>query len=66
MQYYEKVGKPTPKVEVMKFLSGKGYIDSKDYAGDCEPVVIMAKGQSMRPLLILINHFPLESTEKLC
>ena len=50
----------------MKFLSGKGYIDSKDYAGDCEPVVIMAKGQSMRPLLILINHFPLESTEKLC
>lgn len=47
MQYYEKVGKPTPKVEVMKYLRGKGYIDSKDYAGDCVPVVIMAKGQSM-------------------
>ncbi|KAL4024960.1 hypothetical protein IC575_013333 [Cucumis melo] len=48
VEYYEKVGKPTPKVEVMKFLSGKGYIDSKDYAGDCEPVVIMAKGQNVQ------------------
>lgn len=48
VEYYEKVGKPTPKVEVMKYLRGKGYIDSKDYAGDCVPVVIMAKGQSVQ------------------
>ncbi|XP_023528468.1 uncharacterized protein LOC111791386 [Cucurbita pepo subsp. pepo] len=48
VEYYEKVGKPTPKVEVMKFLKGKGYIDSKDYAGDCVPVVIMAKGQNVQ------------------
>lgn len=40
------MGKPTPKVEVMKFLKGKGYTDAKDYAGECEPVVIIAKGQS--------------------
>lgn len=46
MQYYEKIGKPTPKVEGMKFLKGKGYKDAKDFAGECEPVVILAKGQS--------------------
>lgn len=46
LQYYEKIGKPTPKVEVMKFLKGKGYKDAKDFAGECEPVVILAKGQS--------------------
>lgn len=48
LQYYEDMGKPTPKVEVMKFLKGKGYIDAKEYAGECEPVVIIAKGQSNR------------------
>ncbi|KAF5941684.1 hypothetical protein HYC85_019326 [Camellia sinensis] len=37
VKYYEEVGKPTPKVEVMKFLNGKGYIDAKDSAGEYEP-----------------------------
>ncbi|KAH7522431.1 hypothetical protein FEM48_Zijuj07G0137700 [Ziziphus jujuba var. spinosa] len=34
VKYYEDMGKPTPKTEVMKFLKGKGYVDAKDYAGD--------------------------------
>ena len=47
-QYYEDIGKPTPKIEVTKFLKGKGYVDAKDYIcrAECEPVVIIAKGQS--------------------
>lgn len=49
------MGKPTPKVEVMKFLKGKGYTDAKEYAGECEPVVIIAKGQSTK---ILSLFFP--------
>ncbi|PON80236.1 PGAP2-interacting protein [Parasponia andersonii] len=48
VKYYEDMGKPTPKVEVMKFLKGKGYTDAKDYAGECEPVVIIAKGQNVQ------------------
>ncbi|CAL5347102.1 unnamed protein product [Camellia sinensis] len=48
VKYYEEVGKPTPKVEVMKFLNGKGYIDAKDSAGEYEPVVIIAKGQNVQ------------------
>uniref|UniRef100_A0A5B7BHL5 Endonuclease/exonuclease/phosphatase domain-containing protein n=1 Tax=Davidia involucrata TaxID=16924 RepID=A0A5B7BHL5_DAVIN len=48
VKYYEEIGKPTPKIEVTKFLKGKGYIDSKDFAGECEPVVIIAKGQSVQ------------------
>lgn len=46
-QYYEEMGKPTPKHEVMKFLKSKQYTDAKEFAGECEPVVIIAKGQSM-------------------
>ena len=53
LQYYEQMGKPTPKIEVMKFLKAKGYTDSKDYAGECEPVVIIAKGQSTIYLFFL-------------
>lgn len=49
LQYYEEMGKPTPKVEVMKFLTSKEYTDAKDFAGECEPVVMIAKGQSMKP-----------------
>ena len=30
----------------MRYLKGKGYSDSKESAGECEPVVIIAKGQS--------------------
>ncbi|GJN41159.1 hypothetical protein PR202_gn00497 [Eleusine coracana subsp. coracana] len=32
-EYYEEIGKPTPKVEVMKYLKGKQYVDAKDFAG---------------------------------
>lgn len=46
-QYYEEMGKPTPKVEVMKYLKNKQYTDAKHFAGECESVVIIAKGQSM-------------------
>lgn len=45
MQYYEEIGKPTPKVEVMQYLKAKQYVDAKDFAGECEAVVVVAKGQ---------------------
>ncbi|GMY27587.1 DNAse I-like superfamily protein [Fagus crenata] len=48
VKYYEKLGKPTPKVEVMKFLKGKGFTDAQDFAGECESVVILAKGQNVQ------------------
>ncbi|KAK8661653.1 hypothetical protein V6N13_091249 [Hibiscus sabdariffa] len=48
VKYYEDIGKPRPRTEVMKLLSGKEYVDSKDYAGECEPVVIIAKGQNVQ------------------
>ncbi|PKI68810.1 hypothetical protein CRG98_010867 [Punica granatum] len=47
VRYYEDIGKPTPKAEVMKFMNLKQYIDAKHFAGDCEPVVIIAKGQTL-------------------
>ncbi|MED6150587.1 hypothetical protein PIB30_073768 [Stylosanthes scabra] len=47
-QYYEEMGKPTPKVEVMKYLKSKQYTDAKDFAGECESVVVIAKGQSVQ------------------
>ncbi|GKA72658.1 DNAse I-like superfamily protein [Tanacetum coccineum] len=46
--YYEEMGKPTPKVEVMKYLKNKQYTDAKDFAGECESVVIIAKGQNVQ------------------
>ncbi|KAM7280472.1 hypothetical protein ACFE04_007606 [Oxalis oulophora] len=48
MKYYEDIGKPTPRSDVLKFLKGKEYTDSKDSAGECEPVVIIAKGQNVQ------------------
>lgn len=48
VKYYEEMGKPTPKVEVMKYLKSKEYTDAKDYAGECESVVMIAKGQSVQ------------------
>ncbi|KAG4179440.1 hypothetical protein ERO13_A10G105500v2 [Gossypium hirsutum] len=48
VKYYEDIGKPRPRTEVMKLLRGKEYTDSKDYAGECEPVVIIAKGQNVQ------------------
>ncbi|KAK4761405.1 hypothetical protein SAY87_029289 [Trapa incisa] len=48
LQYYEAIGKPTPKAEVMKFMNLKQYMDAKHFAGDCVPVVIIAKGQNVQ------------------
>ncbi|XP_022760028.1 uncharacterized protein LOC111306421 [Durio zibethinus] len=48
IKYYEEMGKPIPKVEVMKFLKNRQYTDAKDFAGECEPVVVIAKGQSVQ------------------
>lgn len=48
VNYYEEMGKPTPKVEVMRFLKSKQYTDAKDFAGECESVVMIAKGQSVQ------------------
>ncbi|XP_020086013.1 uncharacterized protein LOC109708617 [Ananas comosus] len=47
-KYYEEIGKPKPKVEVMKYLKGKQYVDAKHFAGECEAVVILAKGQDVQ------------------
>lgn len=48
VKYYEEIGKPTPKVEVMKYLKSKQYTDAKDFAGQFESVVMIAKGQSVQ------------------
>ncbi|KAF7120596.1 hypothetical protein RHSIM_Rhsim13G0020800 [Rhododendron simsii] len=48
VKYYEEMGKPTPKAEVMRFLKSKQYTDAKDFAGECESVVMIAKGQSVQ------------------
>ena len=48
MQYYEEIGKPTPKAEVMRYLKGKRFVDAKDFAGECEAVVVVAKGQDVQ------------------
>lgn len=64
VQYYEEMGKPTPKAEVMRFLKGREYVDAKDFAGECEPVVVIAKGQSTDMFLTdhLFFHIPGEIT----
>jgi hypothetical protein len=47
MKYYGEIGKPTPKVQVMRYLKAKRYVDAKDFAGEeCDAVVVVAKGQS--------------------
>ncbi|CAI9107937.1 OLC1v1007422C1 [Oldenlandia corymbosa var. corymbosa] len=48
VKYYEEIGKPIPKAEVMKYLKSKQYTDAKDFAGECESVVMIAKGQSVQ------------------
>ncbi|PIN07978.1 hypothetical protein CDL12_19450 [Handroanthus impetiginosus] len=48
VKYYEELGKPTPKVEVTNFLKGRGYTDAKEFPGECEPVVMIAKGQNVQ------------------
>ncbi|KAL6838250.1 hypothetical protein ACP4OV_031922 [Aristida adscensionis] len=48
VQYYAEISKPTPKTDVMRYLKSKGYIDAKDFAGECEAVVVVAKGQGVQ------------------
>ncbi|GFQ03605.1 hypothetical protein PHJA_002504300 [Phtheirospermum japonicum] len=48
VKYYEELGKPSPKVEVTNFLRGREYTDAKSFPGECEPVVMIAKGQSVQ------------------
>ncbi|XP_074292184.1 uncharacterized protein LOC141619051 [Silene latifolia] len=48
IKYFEDIGKPKPKDEVMKFLKSRGYGDAVDCAGECEPVVIATKGQNVQ------------------
>ncbi|CAI9771023.1 unnamed protein product [Fraxinus pennsylvanica] len=48
VKYYEDLGKPTPKAEVTKFLKEKEYTDAKYFPGECEPVVMIAKGQDVQ------------------
>nr|GMD13004.1 Endonuclease/exonuclease/phosphatase protein [Ipomoea batatas] len=48
VKYYEEMGKPTPKVEVMKYLKSKQYCDAKDFGGECESVVMIVKGQCVQ------------------
>lgn len=66
-QYYQDLGKPTPRVQVMNFLKAKEYSDAKDYAGECEPVVIMAKGQSTSSFHQQLSFlFPTSGTNWTC
>ncbi|XP_020576488.1 uncharacterized protein LOC110022051 [Phalaenopsis equestris] len=48
LKYHKEIGKPEPKVEVMKFLKSKHYVDAKNFAGECEAVVVLAKGQDVQ------------------
>lgn len=48
VKYYEELGKPTPKTQVVNFLKEKEYTDAKHFPGEFEPVVIIAKGQSVQ------------------
>ncbi|KAJ8898703.1 hypothetical protein K2173_004737 [Erythroxylum novogranatense] len=48
VKYYEEMGKPTPKAEVLRFLKSNHYTDAKDFAGECESVVMIAKGQDVQ------------------
>ncbi|XP_074563617.1 uncharacterized protein LOC141820229 [Curcuma longa] len=48
VKYYEEIGKPTPKVEVMKYMTGKHYLDAKNFVGECEAVVVVVKGQDVQ------------------
>ena len=49
------MGKPTPKTEVMRYLKVKRYVDAKDFAGECEDVVVVARGQAAKVRSITIQ-----------
>ncbi|CAM8987856.1 unnamed protein product [Rhodiola kirilowii] len=48
VKYYQEIRKPNPRADVMRFMKSKQYIyiDARDFVGECEPVVMIAKGQS--------------------
>ncbi|KAL6571547.1 hypothetical protein OROHE_003190 [Orobanche hederae] len=48
VKYNEELGKPSPKVEVTDFLKGREYTDAKDFPGERDPVVVIAKGQNVQ------------------
>lgn len=48
IKYYDEIGKPKPGAQVMELAKERGYQDASVYAGDCEPLVIIAKGQSVQ------------------
>ncbi|CAM8991357.1 unnamed protein product [Rhodiola kirilowii] len=48
VKYYQEIGKPNPNADVMRFMKSKQYIDAREFAGECEPVVMIAKGQSVQ------------------
>lgn len=37
----------------MKFLKSKHYVDAKNFAGECQAVVVLAKGQSKKSYIWL-------------
>ncbi|KAL6593962.1 hypothetical protein ACP70R_048863 [Stipagrostis hirtigluma subsp. patula] len=48
VKYHTEISKPTPKTDVMRYLKAKRYIDAKDFTGDGEAVVVVAKGQDVQ------------------
>ncbi|XP_057957158.1 uncharacterized protein LOC131150451 [Malania oleifera] len=47
-KFYEEIGKPAPKVQVMKLLKDKGYADAKDSAGEFDLGLVIAEGQNVQ------------------
>ncbi|XP_078448107.1 DNAse I-like superfamily protein isoform X2 [Wolffia australiana] len=50
IKFHEEIGKPRSKSDVTKFLKDRGYVDAKGFAGECEAVVVLAKGQGYMQL----------------
>lgn len=48
VKYNEENGKPRPRADVMRLLKEKKYMDAKDFAGESEAVVVVAKGQGVQ------------------
>lgn len=48
VKFNEYKGKPTPRGDVMKLLKARGYTDAKHFTGECESVVILARGQEVQ------------------
>lgn len=48
VKFNEDRGKPSPRGDVTKLLKAKGYTDAKHFTGECESVVILARGQEVQ------------------